>query len=228
MQKEGTSAGRITSGIESNTLVMKTIAFIYTQLPAWRDDPDRQPEISEPKLNPQLCKFLNFHANSQFPMVSFFHEEPQAPNRSVDISVLPRVEPHSKYDPLLVIECKRLPAPDMKREKEYVSGLDPHKISGGIQRFKLGLHSGNISPAVMVGYIQEKDASFWLEQINSWICEFAKQPIGDRCVWADDEILQFLEACPCRGISTYVSNHRRISSSILEICHLWVNMARKD
>ncbi len=55
---EGQSSGLLTSGIEPNTdkLVLKTISFIYQQLPRWRDDPNRPDEQSEDKLNLQLCK----------------------------------------------------------------------------------------------------------------------------------------------------------------------------
>ncbi len=63
--------GRITSGIEKSRLALQTINFVRQQLPAWRDDPDRRHEKSEPRLNLQLCKFLERRARNDFPMVQF-------------------------------------------------------------------------------------------------------------------------------------------------------------
>ena len=59
----------------------------------------------------------------------------------------------AKYDPYLVIEGKRLPAPTSDREKEYVTGFD--RITGTLQRFKLGLHGGRLDIGAMVAYVQD-------------------------------------------------------------------------
>lgn len=55
----------------------------------------------------------------------------------------------------MVIECKRLPTPGGKdREREYVSGFHANgSPTGGIQRFKLGLHGGQVHDAAMIGYV---------------------------------------------------------------------------
>ena len=140
------SIGRITSGIDrENTLAIKTINFVSRQLPAWRDDPVRPQEQAEDRLNLQLCKFLDSRARNEFPMVRFDHEEYQPGRRRVDLSASPveattiGAKLHTVYDPILVFECKRLPAPSLDREKEYVTGGKEH-TSGGLQRFKLGGH----------------------------------------------------------------------------------------
>jgi len=135
---EGQSIGQITSGInQGNTLALKTIDFVRRQLPAWRDDSDRPDERSENKLNMQLCKFLDSYARNNFPMVRFDHEEYQAGHRSVDFSASPvkttviGVRQYTIYDPILVLECKRLPAPPPQdREREYVTGGIERKSGG--------------------------------------------------------------------------------------------------
>ncbi|MCI0613680.1 hypothetical protein L0244_11890, partial [bacterium] len=148
-RKAGYSIGEIKFGIDQDTLDMKTIGFVREQLPEWRDDPDRSAEQSEDKLNLQLCKFLDSRARNAFPMVRFDHEEYQSDRRRVDLSAssvetIPiRARLHSIYDPILVFECKRLPAPSHDREKEYVTGGIQHK-NGGIQRFKLRLHGADL------------------------------------------------------------------------------------
>jgi len=168
--------GQITSGIDRNTLAFKTINFVRAQLPIWRDDPDRPDEQSEKRLNLQLCKFLETCARNDFPMVRFDHEEYQTGRRSVDLAAslvettVIGARQHTIYDPILVIECKRLPAPSHDREKEYVTGGKENK-SGGIQRFKLGHHGGDLDIAVMIGYVQERSAREWQHDINKWISD---------------------------------------------------------
>jgi len=225
--------GKITSGIQYRTFQLTIIDFIYQQLPIWRDDPDRPLEQSEHKLNSQLSKFLNSHARKDFPMICFSHEEPQYSNRDVDISALPDekmiigVHIYTKYDPVLVVECKRLPAPSLDREREYVTGTEPNKISGGIQRFKLGLHGSKHDLAAMIGYIQNHTARQWYIKVNSWILELVKNPIGDGCVWFDDETLNSFEGNASKGIYSCHSIHSRtcnIVNNKIELYHLWIAM----
>ena len=155
---------RITSGISPDTLALKTIGFVHQQLPAWRDDPYRSSEESENKLNLQLCKFLDSQARNCFPMVRFDHEEPQTGQRRIDLSaslaenMVIEAIAYTIYDPILVLESKRIPAPSSDREKEYVTGINK---SGGIQRFKLGLHGAKLNLSAMIGYIQDKSARDW-------------------------------------------------------------------
>lgn len=223
--------GEITSGIIAQTFQLTIINFIRQQLPIWRDDPDRPLEQSEHKLNSQLSKFLNLEARKYFPMIQFSHEEPQFGNRDVDISVSPEEEiiieaqTYNKYEPVLVIECKRLPAASPDREREYVTGTEPNKISGGIQRFKLGLHGAKHDLAAMVGYIQNRTGQHWYLKINSWILELAKKPIGDGCVWFD-ETLKTFEGNASEGIHSCRSIHCRTSNiaNKIELYHLWIEM----
>jgi hypothetical protein len=229
-QRKGDYVGGITDGIKRNTQIIQIIGFIYRQLPAWRDDPERKPEESEPKLNPQLCKFLNFQARSLLPMFTFSHEEPQSSNRHVDLSVIPantmylEARSYTKYDPVLVIECKRLPAPSPDREKEYVTGTDPNKKGGGIQRFKLGVHGREFDMAAMVGYVQAHTFQEWHKKINGWLSELKNSTTKDGCVWADDEILNLIEEDVAKGVSSYYSTHCRDSGKKIKLHHLWIVM----
>jgi len=223
--------GKITSGIKSLTFQLTIINFVHQQLPIWRDDPDRPLEQSEPKLNSQLAKFLNSpHASKDFPMICFVHEEPQYGSRKVDISALPdkkmiiEAQTYTKYDPVLVIECKRLPAPSLDREREYVTGTEPNKISGGIQRFKLGFHGAKHNLAAMIGYIQDRSACHWHGKINGWISELVNNPIGDGCIWAANETLNPLEEDKIKGIASYRSTHSRTLGDKIELHHLWITM----
>lgn len=232
-QLENQSSGQITSGIVQKTLSHKTINFVCSQLPAWRDDPERRSEDSEDKLNLQLCKFLDCRARNEFPMVRFDHEEYQFRDRRVDLSASPvqaiilDAKLYTKYDPILVLECKRLPAPSKEREKEYVTGTNEKK-SGGIQRFKLGLHGADLEIVVIVGYLQKRTARYWHNEINSWILELTSGKINDGCVWDNDETLEILDEDMPKGLTSYRSVHVRTGSQIstkIVIHHLWVTMS---
>lgn len=133
--------GKITAEIQADTSVRKTIEFICKQLPQWRDDPTRSGEDAEPKLNFQLCVFLAVKARSEFSMVIFHQEIPQAGRHRVDLAAFPaeptiiEARPYSIYEPILVLEGKRLPAPSADRQMEYVTGRD--RRDGGIHASSL-------------------------------------------------------------------------------------------
>jgi len=224
--------GKITSGLAPGTLSLKTIDFVLEQLPSWRDDASRPNEKSENKLNLQLCKFLDAKARNDFPMIRFDHEEYQSGRRSVDISssrvaeIIIGAVTYTIYDPVIVFECKRLPAPRRDREKEYVTGGMKRK-KGGIQRFKLGLHAASHDIAAMIGYIQKRSAQEWHNEINKWIIELSSSTIADDCVWDKREILGTLKEDYVKGIANCRSTHNRIGSirsDKISIHHLWVTM----
>lgn len=230
------TGGVITSGIQKDTLVSKTIAYIWRQLPAWRDDPIRIEVQSENHLNLQLVKFLDAHARNEFPMVRFDHEEYQSGRRTVDISASPvesviiGAKLHTIYDPILVIEGKRLPATSLDREKEYVSG-GKENISGGIQRFKLGLHGGDHNIVAMVGYVQECSLKHWYSQINDWIAQFEEGILEDSCDWSAGEKLESFEDDPLIGVAHSRSVHTRVGNvknKRIALHHLWIEMNFKS
>ena len=223
--------GRITSGlIAQNYLALATIRFVYQQLPAWCDDPDRPIENSEDKLNLQLVKFLDSRARTDFAMIRFDHEEYQEGRRRIDISASPikrvliNAKTYTIYEPILALECKRLPAPSTDREMEYVTGLE--KKSGGIQRFKLGLHGSKLDIVVMIGYLQKNSITQWHKKINSWISQLCSDIPKDVCNWNTDELLNSFQEDPSEGISSCRSIHSRIDgiSARIEIHHLWIRM----
>ncbi len=229
---ENIGAGKLTSGIEPGLLRLQTISFVYGQLANWRDDPERPYEEAEEKLNLQLCKFLGVRANNDFPMVQFNHEEPQAGRRRVDLSasametVVIGATTHTIYDPFLVLEGKRLPAPSSGREKEYVTSENAAKIKGGIQRFKRGLHGAKFDRAVMIGYVQKRSMGYWHKTINGWISDLARGKIEDGCAWTIGETLEWLRANDGGGVAECKSLHGRDSGDDIELRHLWVGMAK--
>lgn len=231
---EKQSFGKITSGLEKDTVALKTIEFVRRHLPDWRDDPDRPHEDAEERLNLQLCKFLDSRARNDFSMVRFGTEEPQTGRRRADLSASPvettfiGARPHTIYDPIMVFECKRLPAPSRNREKEYVTG--GKERTGGIQRFKLGLHGADLDLAAMIGYLQERSPRGWHSDINRWITELGGRASGDDCAWSDDDKLGALSEDKAQGLASCESVHERTGSKYgghISIYHLWVVMNGK-
>lgn len=211
------------------SLVERTIAFVQDGLRAWRIDDPRTPADSENILNVRLADFLEVEARHTFAMVHFSHQQPQGGMRTVDIAAKPTEDvviqgrTYGKYDPFLVIEGKRLPAPAPKaREREYVTGGS--ETTGGIQRFKLCAHAAELNIAILVGFLQEGRPSRWHRTINKWIADLVRGVMADGCAWATTDRLQPLT--PSKGgVSKCQSSHARIGAPTvndIEVHHLWV------
>lgn len=222
--------GRITSGVSADAAALKTLEFIENHLAAWRDDPRRASATRERDLNSQLCKFLNVAARqSTFAMVHFHHEEPQRTHHSADFSANPIDEgwiegrQYTIYDPILVLEGKRLPTPGSGRDREYVTSACGEKPGGGIQRFKLGLHGVEHSVAGMVGYVQAKACTDWFSSVNNWIDELAS---SGNPLWSSDDRLRRLVVHSVVRVSRCESEHTRQSTASrpIRLAHLWVEM----
>lgn len=214
----------------------QALRFVRHQLPIWRDDPQRPQDASEKRLNFSLCNHLN-RFRADHPMFQFEHEAPQMGRRTIDIGVLGTDEStligtrvYSSYEPFFVIEAKRLPAPPGKdREREYVTGTARNSDSptGGIQRFKLGLHGAGVETAAMVGYIESGLPPQWIRAINQWIRELAAATPTDDCQWSESDALQTGRVDAARGISTSTSVHTRSSACVtdsISLHHLWIVM----
>ena len=119
-----------------------------------------------------------------------------------------------------MLEGKRLPAPTRDREREYVTGID--KTSGGIQRFKLGLHGAQLDNAGMIGYMQADSFETWFGSINVWIEELATSSDG----WTRDDRLGEFEPDATNRTASCTSVHDRSDSvsAKVHMTHLWVDM----
>jgi hypothetical protein len=159
-------------------------------------------------------------------MVQFVHEEPQGGHRTVDISARAiGSKTYSAYEAFIVLECKRLPSPSADREREYVTG--GKKGSGGIQRFRLGLHAANLQVVGIIGYVQKESEQHWHGKINRWISQLSKKTTDDGCTWTDHDKLGMLEVDSLRRVANCRSDHirtRKAATPDLTIHHLWVVM----
>jgi len=112
------------------------------------------------------------------------------------------------------VECKRLPAPETAREKEYVYGTNNN---GGIERYKTEKHGKGLNDCGLLGFIEKDNPKQWQSKINKWITDIS---LTDN-TWASDETLSELESqvdyCFLESIA-----HRK--NNKIKLVHLWINM----
>lgn len=115
---------------------------------------------------------------------------------------------------LFSVECKRLPAPETSREKEYVYGTSNN---GGIERYKTDKHGKGLNICGLLGFIEKGDSSLWLITINNWIIEIAET----NKFWKNDEVLSEIESKTefCILESTA---HKKTSD--MKLIHLWIKL----
>lgn len=212
--------------------VARTIRFIVTELPAWRDDPRRPAAWNEKHTNSSLCDFLDSRSRSALPMVRFKHEAVESKNRTVDLAAhgidemtIIGQRGYTIYEPFLVIEAKRLPAPTKDREREYVTSAE--KAMGGIQRFRLGFHGSNVETAVIVGYVEQDSLDQWFDTINAWIADLAKSATFGGCTWTSADRLLNLRLTTHGLVATSDSAHERSTNcctSSIKLKHIWLLM----
>ncbi len=215
------------------TSLYALIDFIANELPHWRDREDRKHETSETALTSQLCAHMNSASRrcNGWDFLQFRIEEPDEKNVSRKIDLVPAPcattvwidgRRHVDFDPLLPIECKRLPTPPGKDrdEREYV--FSKHATTGGIQRFKEGHHGALHSVGAMIAYLQENTPSHW----STCVCQWIKDLVESRqLAWAETDVLRLERNDDAQGLTVFRSSHARVKGlPDIEMRHLWIQM----
>jgi hypothetical protein len=227
-------AGRLEPEIHlAGTARDALLEFIAQELPLWRDHPDRKAQTSEAHLTDQLCSYLNSAARISIAWshIQFRTEVPDELKGERTIDLVPKPSGailviegrrHTQFDPLLPIECKRLPVPKQKDrdEREYV--VTRRGATGGIQRFKLGYHGGAHQLGAMIGYVQEMTFSHWLSKVNGWIQALSAEADS---TWSNSDVLLIIREDSTKGVCILRSNHQREGNlGVCELRHLWIKM----
>ncbi len=217
---------------KSATFGHELLDFIGSQLPAWRDRPDRPTDTSETILTSQLCAHLNSVArhSAGWDILQFRVEETDEKNKGRKIDLIAAAcgatiwiegRRHTDFETLMPIECKRLPIPRAadRDEREYV--ISKYSSTGGIQRFKAGNHGASHNLGAMLGYVQEESTSVWNERIAGWIGALADQEPG----WTARDLLQVERTDSSLRISMLQSKHER-ANNLPEITlrHFWIEL----
>jgi len=215
------------------TSLYELLDFITDELPRWRDRTDRKRETSETSLTSQLCAHLNSAARHSggWDFLQFRIEEPdeQTKGRKIDLVPAPcdatvwiEGRRHVDFDPLLPIECKRLPTPKDKGrdEREYV--INRYASTGGIQRFKAGHHGGDHKLGAMIAYVQEETRMIWHTRVAEWIENLVA--VGQPG-WTAQDLLHLEHDDETLQLAVFRSSHTRENGlPEIELRHLWVEM----
>ncbi|MFO1449069.1 MAG: hypothetical protein U1F61_13025 [Opitutaceae bacterium] len=225
-------SGRLQQDIHLKaTAKLELVSFIAQELPRWRDDPQRPRKSAETTLTEHLCDHLNTatYFSNNWSHVQFRTEtgDEAQPGRKIDLTPKPRAATlviegrrHTHFDSLFPIECKRLPTPAEKYrdEREYV--ITESGTTGGIQRFKFGLHGGAHEFAAMIAFVQNNSFSHWTSQVNAWIGQLAEANMPN---WSMDDQLRTVTNTGEVLISE--SNHFRDRGlARCDLRHVWVKM----
>lgn len=225
------SNGILTQGIEPDSSVQSVVAFIEIHFEEFAKKMKGEITASEKALTDKLCKFLNRHASS-YP---FFFQHENVENHGTgkspqtDFGTLSRMEEitvedrsYGEFESFFSIEAKRLPTPGKSREKEYVVGLN--RPSGGIERFKKGIHGKKLKHAAILGYIQKEDFNHWFLKINNWITELI---IEDSRLWKEADKLVVIQDKTInlrKSISKCIRAIDDDTEDIIELYHFWINI----
>lgn len=212
-------------------LIDSILEFIEAYLPLFptalkKNDISSINEV-EKLLNQYLIDFFNGHSHNFTPYLQckfLFRkdDENKGTNYKPDIGVtiwnqkLQNFQPQSFFQ----IECKRLPIPDVSRnrsEKEYVIGIVEN--TGGIERFKNEKHGEHLQQSSLIGFIQQGTINDWHSIINEWIkIEVESQNSN----WTEED---FLTAVSNSSIlNRYKSLCKRVVLRDITIHHFLLNI----
>jgi len=226
------SSGQLTHGIELNSSINSIIDYLQEQLSIFKSKYQGNSLAVEDTLNENL--FILLQRNIGVRPYFFKPEKIQDPHSGIsaktDIGVLSLAEQFvvldrvfNENEAFFEIECKRLPTSGHNREREYVIGND--RPSGGIERFKKGIHGKNLKHSAIIGYVQQNDFQFWLSKINSWIDDLI---ISSKDEWLSDDKLNKIRSEDEEGWIKLESNNIRIDKEsdieTIRILHFWVNL----
>lgn len=226
-------SGTISFGIDADDSIKAVIAFLRINLLKFASNNKNHKILPEESTNQLLCGFLNKEAKKQpFRFQPEFIEElTSGRSPKVDFGTLSDEESivisdreYGEDDSFFSFEAKRLPTPGSGREKEYVIG-NGTKISGGIERFKKGLHGSKIKYAAIVGYVQKEDFNHWFLKINGWIDEISTADESGLWTIKDKVVCDKLRE---PFLVELFSEHNRINPDgalgNIELYHFWIDL----
>lgn len=234
-QSSDIGSGNLEDGIHlADSAKHELVEFIAQELPTWRDRSDRPAAQAETTLTGHLCDHLNGAAyrSEVWDYVQFRTEitDETVGGRTIDLAPKPKGcaliiagIAYTEFDMLLPIECKRLPTPQNgatrdKREYVVVQG----KTTGGIQRFKLGLHGAKHTFAAMIAYVQDSTCEHWHNEVNGWISDL---PQIEGPLWSLADCLNGPLIHSANGLSRTNSQHSRPNGMAdILVEHLWIRM----
>ena len=219
--------------------ILAVVAFVERHLTRFSEEYTGSTIKNEKGLTQHLVLLLNFYANTERYPFWFDREHMENPelgnSPQVDIgtiakerSIVIESKAYSNKESFFSLEAKRLGKLEKKREKEYLIGRFEKKkyiSSGGVERFKQGIHGGTLKYGAILAYVQIYDFSHWHKQINAWIEELIQKQIQSPVSWTCQDKLKkkYIQSVTAKFISV---NSREKDS--VTLFHLWTNLSPKN
>jgi hypothetical protein len=210
--------------IKKGTIKEKLIIFLEETLCKFQEHFKGKVNDSEENLNEQLGKTLSYFSKSQafIFQAETKQKQPRGIDRRVDIGVFRHF---SDPNPFFTIEAKRLTTSMAKnREKEYVLGENPIKLSGGIERFKNNVHGVNLDHSAIIGYVQNEDGKYWYNTINNWIQELIDGKIQSPLNWISNDLLNNICGFSDLRLVKCISDGNKINQTKISLNHYFINL----
>jgi len=230
--------GELEKGPPDNTSILAVVGFVERHLIDFSQEYTGSTIENEEGLTQELIFLLNLYANKETYPFWFHNEYSEDTERGhspkVDIGAITKKESiiiesrtYSYKESFFSLEAKRLDKLPKKREKEYLIGRFEKKKyvnSGGVERFKQGIHGGKLKYSAIIAYVQIYDFSHWHKKINSWIEALIQKKIESPVKWTQGDKLKkkYVKSVTAKFISV---NSRGKDS--ITLFHLWTNLSSK-
>ncbi|WP_147677294.1 hypothetical protein [Algibacter pacificus] len=210
--------------IKKGTITRKLIEFIEEVLIKFQHQFKGKIDFSEEELNQNLVNtFTYFSKNSPFLFQQeVIQKQKKGQNRKVDIGVFCHYKDTS---PFFTIEAKRLTTTlPNSREKEYVIGNDPSKLSGGVERFKHNIHGVDLLNSAIVGYVQRENSVYWFDKVNNWINQLITGNLQSVLKWNTNDLL--VNYCKFKDlrVSKFSSKNIKSNSTTITLNHYFIDL----
>lgn len=210
--------------IKKGSIRTKLIEFIEATLYKFQYQFKGEINTSEEVLNEHLGKTLSYYSKTQ-PFIfqaETIQKQKKGQNRKVDIGAFKH---YADVDPFFTIEAKRLSSSIRNnRKKEYVTGNDPTKLTGGIERFKHNVHGVNLLHSAIIGYVQNEDLKFWYETVNDWIQELISGKTKSPLRWNFTDLL--CNTCNFKDLrfAKFKSESEKIDKTKISLNHYFIDL----
>lgn len=175
------SSGLISLGLEVDTSVLAVLNFLEKNLSNFTIKNKGLINHNEEGLTEKLIIYLERKRITE-PFL-FFNEKKEdnsyGGSPRVDIGVLSKSQTitvkdttYGEDDAFFKIEAKRLSNLGKARRQEYLIGRyddEKYRNTGGVERFKKGIHGRKLHYGGMIGYVQRESFEHWFSTINTWI-----------------------------------------------------------
>lgn len=228
------SYGKVSIIGKTDKEIQAVLDCLNLNLPVFAIKQKGETKLNEDGLTQRLCRFLNRNIGN-FPFLfdkEDMEEDTKGNSSRVDVGVYAKTETivvndraFTENESFFKIEAKRLGKLKKEREQEYVVGRFEGKKyldSGGIERFKKGIHGGKLKHAALIGYVQLHDFNHWFNAVNGWITDLSKAKPE---FWSEHELLENERSSS--ELSTYISSHLREQKGVkdeIKLHHFWIDL----